>query len=83
MMAQGGNIRDYSSPNNIKEKYSPTGRKISVDSKVRFQTELPSQRSSTSGLRIHTYENLPQPTESMSGTERRTYPHCDSESTTV
>ena len=62
MMTQGGNIRGYSSPLNTKEKYSPTGRKISVDSKVRLQHDPHTRNSVDSrntGNRIHTYENIP------------------------
>lgn len=78
MMTQGGNIRDYSSPNTDQEKYSPTGRKISVDSKVRLHS-----RHSTSGYKHHTYENLPSLSESISTTERHKHPPFDTESTTV
>ena len=80
MMTKGGNIRDYSAPNNIREKFSPTGRKISVDSKVRFQQDFVEQPK-TNGNKIHTYENIPNvlvPSISSSSiSERHSHPDFD------
>ena len=79
MMTQGGNIRDYSGPANTREKFSPTGRKISVDSKVRFQQDFVLQPQ-TNGNRIHTYENVPNvlgSISSSSSSERHSHPDFD------
>ena len=79
MMTQGGNIRDYSGPANTREKFSPTGRKISVDSKVRFQHDFVLQPK-TNGNRIHTYENVPNvlgSISSSSSSERHSHPDFD------
>ena len=85
MMTQGGNIRDYSAPANTREKFSPTGRKISVDSKVRFQQDLVQHK--TNGNRIHTYENLPNGMCSISSSssisERHSHPDFDIQSTNI
>ena len=78
MMTQGGNIRDYLAPINRREKFSPTGRKISVDSKVRFQQDFVLQPK-TNGNKIHTYENLPNVLGSISSSsisERHSDPDC-------
>ena len=79
MMTQGGNIRDYSAPANTREKFSPTGRKISVDSKVRFHQDFVLQPQ-TNGNRIHTYENVPNvlgSISSSSSSERHSHPDFD------
>ena len=84
-MTQGGNIRDYSGPTNTREKFSPTGRKISVDSKVRFQPDLVHPKPN--GQRIHSYENLPNVTlgsiSSSSISERHSHPDFDIQSTNI
>ena len=84
MMTQGGNIRDYSAPTNTREKFSPTGRKISVDSKVRFQQDLVQPK--TNGNRIHSYENIPNvmgSSSSSSISDRHSHPDFDIQSTNI
>ena len=84
MMTQGGNIRDYSAPTNTREKFSPTGRKISVDSKVRFQQDFVQPK--TYGNRIHSYENIPNVMSSISSSsisERHSHPDFDIQSTNI